>query len=210
MEPGISVTVTEEMIDDLPQTLEWLITNIGVKSVGFNMLESIPGRNYFSESYGARFADALLRCQEICDKYEVYEERVMRKVKQFAKQEVYVYDCAACGEQLTIAPDGQIGVCQGFVGTREFYSGFVSDPNYDPNADPVFIDWSNVSPLNNDKCLSCSALGLCGGGCPRNPYILGKGIGGIDTRYCTHTLKTQEWIVFQLYDKIQDDKGGGR
>jgi uncharacterized protein len=52
IDPGISITVTEEMVPDLHNTLEWLAVNLGVKSVGFNMLEAIPGREYFSNNYG--------------------------------------------------------------------------------------------------------------------------------------------------------------
>ena len=202
IEPGISITVTEEMIPNLPQILEWLIINLGVKSVGFNMLEAIPGRSYFSNEYGRRFADALLRCQTICEKYKVYEERAMRKIKQFAKQEIYLFDCAACGEQITVAPDGQVGVCQGFVGTREFFSGNVLDREYDPRIDPIFQEWSTISPINNPDCFYCPGLGICGGGCPRNPYIEGRGIHGVDKRFCEHVLKIHKWIVFQLYDKL--------
>ena len=205
IEPGISITVTDEMLKDLPETLKWLAVNLEIKAVGFNMLESIPGRKYFADDYGERFADALLRCQEVCDEYGIYEERVMRKAKQFVKREVYVFDCAACGEQLTIAPDGQVGVCQGFVGTREFFSGNVNDPNYDPRVDPVFIEWSAVSPLAHDTCFDCPALGLCGGGCPRNPYLQGKGIHGVDERFCTHVLKTQEWILDRMCQRLYDE-----
>ena len=202
IEPGISVTVTEPMIDSLPEILEWLIVNLKVKSVGFNMLEAIPGRTYFSAEYGKRFAEALIKCNEITERYKVYEERIARKLKKFAQQEVYVYDCAACGGQLTIAPDGQVGVCQGFVGTREFFSGNVNDPMYDPRKDSIFQEWSKISPLNKPGCMQCPALGICGGGCPRNPYIEGKGIHAVDERFCNHTLRTQEWIVFSLYDKL--------
>lgn len=202
IEPGISITADEDVVDNLAENLAWLIENLNVKSVGFNMLEAIPGREYYSETYGERFAEALLRCQDICRRHNVYEERVMRKAKQVAKQEMYIYDCAACGEQLTIAPDGQVGICQGFVGTREFFSGNVHDPDYDPRIDPVFVSWSNVSPLNRDVCTPCPALGLCGGGCPRNPYICGEGINGLDTRFCQHVLRTQEWIIFELYDRM--------
>lgn len=202
IDPGISITVTDEMLDTLPETLEWLAVNLAVKAVGFNMLESIPGRRYFGDDYGERFADTLLQCQEVCDRYGIYEERVMRKAKQFAKREIYVFDCAACGEQLTIAPDGQVGVCQGFVGTREFFSGNVHDPSYDPRIDPIFVKWSGISPIAHTECYDCPALGLCGGGCPRNPYLQGKGVNGIDTRFCAHVLKTQEWIIRRLYDKL--------
>jgi len=202
IDPGISVTVTNEMLDTLPEILEWLVVNLEVKAVGFNMLESIPGRKYFGDDYGERFAEALLQCQEVCDCYGVYEERVMRKTKQFAKREIYVFDCAACGEQLTIAPDGQVGVCQGFVGTREFFSGNVHDPDYDPRTDPIFIQWSEISPLAHSECFDCPALGLCGGGCPRNPYLQGNGVNGIDTRFCAHVLKTQEWIIHRLYNRL--------
>jgi len=206
IEPGVSITVTEEMVERMPEILEWLVVNLGVKAVGFNMLESIPGRQYFSEEYGDKFAKAVVDSQHVCEKYKVYEERAMRKIKQFAKQEIYVYDCAACGEQITVAPDGQVGVCQGFVGTREFFSGNVHDTSYNPNTDPIFQEWSTISPINRDECMFCPGLGICGGGCPRNPYLNEQNIHGLDPRFCTHTLKMLEWIVFHLYDQINENE----
>jgi uncharacterized protein len=34
--------------------------------------------------------------------------------------------------------------------------------------------WNEYSPFNNEQCLSCNVLPLCGGGCPREYIYFGK------------------------------------
>ena len=71
--------------------------------------------------------------------------------------------------------------------------------------DPTFIEWSKLTPLNNEECYSCPALGICGGGCPINAMNLkpGNTIHSIDERFCVHSKKTLEFFIKDLYGFIK-------
>lgn len=127
----------------------------------------------------------------------------MRKVDSFVKSEIYAFDCgAAGGGQIVIAPDGQVGICHGYLGSRKHFATTVDDETFDPRNDPVFIEWSRRSPLNMDACRECPALGICGGGCPLNADFEEGSIWGLDKRFCVHCKTTLEWLIWDLYKQM--------
>ena len=40
----------------------------------------------------------------------IYEDRVMRRLKPFIQKEIYMKDCGGYGNQIVVAPDGQVCV----------------------------------------------------------------------------------------------------
>ena len=132
----------------------------------------------------------------------IYEDRMMRKLKAFSKAQVYFSDCAATsGGQIVIAPDGQVGICHGCLHDKRYFVSNVNDEVFDCTKDPNFIEWSQLTPVNHEECLSCPALGICGGGCPINAMNSKKGntIHSIDTRFCAHAKKTLDFLIHDLY-----------
>jgi uncharacterized protein len=103
---------------------------------------------------------------------------------------------------MSISPDGQIGICQGYMGSRKTFANSVFEDQYSPLEDPVFWEWSRRSPLNMEKCFSCSALSTCGGGCPRNADFIHGSIWKIDSAFCHFAQKAQEWMIWKKYQKI--------
>jgi uncharacterized protein len=203
---GFSCTVADHNLNVLPEIVKWMFYRFNIRRIGFNCLEeNLQGRKY-PENYAQRYSEAIIKCRKFCEEKNIYEERFMRKLKQFIKQEIYLYDCAACGSQLTISPDGKVGVCHGFLGTKDYFSGNVYDKNYNPKNDENFIEWSNRSPLNMVQCVDCFALGICGGGCPRNALLQKGSIWGTDDIFCTHTKMTLEWLIWDLLKKSKKDK----
>ena len=85
----------------------------------------------------------------------------------------------------------------------------ISDDDFIAIDDPTFIEWSKLTPLNNEECYSCPALGICGGGCPINAMNLkpDNTIHSIDERFCVHSKKTLEFFINDLYRLIT--KGSG-
>ena len=90
----------------------------------------------------------------------IFEDRIMRKVDAFVDGKIYPFDCGASGGgQIVIAPDGDVGVCHGYLGDRKYFCTNIHDITFDPTKDPVFLEWSKRSPLNLDACKTCPALG---------------------------------------------------
>ena len=61
-------------------------------------------------------------------------------------------------------------------------------------------EWGHRSPLNMPQCFDCSAIGTCGGGCAYGAMLRNGSIWSLDDRFCVHSLKTLEWMIWDLYE----------
>ena len=184
--PSLSVTLTERTIEDLPSMLK-LVGDYGVRGFGYNVLlkrEDEDGGEYY-EAASQFIIDSFLALRE----HGVYEDRIMRKLNAFAHSRVHFSDCGATsGGQILFAPDGRIGICQGLMSESENYVADIWDDDFIANEHPAWKAWSGLTAIHNDECLSCEALGICGGGCPVNARLLHPELGlhCVDERSCVH------------------------
>ena len=198
--PSLSVTLTERTIEDLPSMLK-LVGDYGVRGFGYNVLlkrEDEDGGEYY-EAASQFIIDSFLALRE----HGVYEDRIMRKLNAFAHSRVHFSDCGATsGGQILFAPDGRIGICQGLMSESENYVADIWDDDFIANEHPAWKAWSGLTAIHNDECLSCEALGICGGGCPVNARLLHPelGVHCVDERSCVHSKKTLEFLIRDLYE----------
>lgn len=200
---SLSVTLSEETIKDTQNVLK-LIDDYGIKSLGFNIMMSsdtfVLPRSY-NELAAQFIIDEFIELRE----RGIYEDRMMRKLKAFTKASVYFSDCGATGGgQIVVSPNGQVGICHGCLFDKKYFVSNINDDNFVAINDPTFVEWSRLTPLNNEECYSCPALGICGGGCPINAMYLkpGNTIHSIDERFCVHSKKTLEFFINDLYRLI--------
>lgn len=198
---GISCTVGKHNIDNLSNTFLFLTDELSAKSIGFNLLIDSPKFPEITEEYVVKATDKIIECFEIAREKGIYEDSIMRKVKSFIDKQITIKNCGACGEQLVVAPNGQIGVCHAFWGTNKYFIGTVNDEPQKILMHPTFIEWHNRTPLSMSDCFYCEGLGLCGGGCPYNAYIERNSIWAIDKRFCVYIKKTLNWLIMDLYKK---------
>ncbi len=136
----------------------------------------------------------------IQDRYpHVYERRMSHKVNNFVDRILQVADCTGCGNQISVSTDGQIGVCQGYMGNRKTFNNTVFDLDFDPNSDSVFQEWSMRSSFNMSECYDCPALATCGGGCPRNADFMSGSIWHRDEPLCHFAKRAQEYMLWLKY-----------
>jgi uncharacterized protein len=206
LEIGISCTLSPESLDDFEGTVELITEELGIKGFGFNLAIGTPDFK-LPTNYAKRVSLLLIKAFSKFRKLGIYEDRIMRKVEAFSNSTVHPFDCGASGSgQLVFAPDGQIGVCHGFTGSRKHFTNFFvgkNTRNFSPEKDPIFIEWRKRSPLFMDKCQNCSAIGICGGGCPFQAEIDTGSIWGLDERFCIHSKITMEWLIWDLYESIK-------
>jgi len=202
IQPTVSCVLSKEGIKQSPRIIRWLVESLGIKALGFNHVSIVPKINVYDPIYESKFADALLRVQEIIQKSypEVYERRMNHKINSFLARKILRADCTGCGEQMSVSPDGMVGICQGYMGNRKTFGGNVFDQDCDPNQDPIFLEWSNRSPLNMPQCLDCPALATCGGGCPRNADFTNGSIWKVDSAFCHFAKKAQEWMIWKNHE----------
>lgn len=197
---SLSITLTEKTINDKKKILD-LITTYDIKGFGFNILMS--DKNFtLDDNYNNEAADFIINVFRDLREIGIYEDRIMRKLKSFSQAQVYFSDCAAtAGSQIVITPDGRVGICHGCIAERTFFDSSIYDDSFNANTDPLFVEWSQLTPINKDECLSCEALGICGGGCPINALNSkpGNTIHSRDERFCTHAKKTLKFLITDLY-----------
>ena len=207
IDPGLSSVMTRESVASLGRVADFLFGELGIKGVGFNHVSIIPSSGDYSgydEEYENSYGDSLIRMADIIEaEYpDVYEKRMDYKRNCFLLRTLSKSSCTGTGHQISVSTDGQIGICQGYMGSRNTFNNSVFDEDYDPRQDEVFIEWSKRSPYNMPECLSCPALATCGGGCPRNAESLTGSIWGVDKGFCIFSLKAQEWLIWKYYEKV--------
>ena len=199
---GVSCTVPEQNVDALPGIFKWFVEELGVKAIGFNPLLESRTFKVKDPLYPQKVSEKMIECYKIARRVGVYEDRMMRKVKAFVGQYFYDRDCSAIGRQIVVGPNEEVGTCPAFYGSGKY---FVKPKegleNFDPYSHPYWREWSKRLTINFSKCLDCPALGICGGGCPYNAWVRHGSIWKIDDFFCSHSLKTLEWLIWDLYDQ---------
>lgn len=198
---SLSVTLTEESLTNRIEIIE-KIKAIKPVSVAFNLL--IPYKNsQISNQYYENATDFIIQAFEELRKYGIFEERMMRKVNAFANNSLYPYDCGASGgNQFTIRPNGDIGICHAYLNNHKYFSKQSDFQNLDILSNKYFSLWRNRSPLYMDKCQTCDCLGICGGGCPYAADVQNGSIYEIDERFCIYAKKILNWLLVDLYNNI--------
>jgi len=211
---GICVTVDRHNIHHMKEIVHWINKVLGAKGLGFNILiENDPNEISDDKSnYAEVIANNLIESFKIARDIGIYEDRMMRRVKNFVEKTPVLSDCGGCGLQTVVSPDGKIGVCQAFCGQKEF---FVSESleTFEPESHPFWKQWRKRSPFSNEVCRACIAFGNCGGGCPYNAYRISGDLNALDERFCVHAKTATEFLIRDLWEQQnaldnQNNKGG--
>jgi len=199
---GLSITLSEDVLlraDELLASIEQLnIQNIGVNPI-------IPSKDSpSSEQYSELVAQFIIKAYKRLHPLGFSEDRIARKIICFANAALYPWDCGAGGgRQVVVAPNGDVGICHGLIGERTDFVTRVDNLDFDPGKSEVFWKWRNFSPLCHHECEACSALGICGGGCPLRAYEMSGKWNSIDKQFCSHAKKTLEFLVWEYWRRLQ-------
>ena len=197
---GLCCTVDDHNLGNLTSVLEWLSDELDVKGMGFNIL--LENKNNLSQAkydeYSQLVAKELIDCFKIARRKGIYEDRIMRRVRNFVEKSPVYSDCGGCGLQAVVAPSGEIGVCQAFCGTKDYFVK-ADLTKFEPEKHDYWIEWRKRSPLNMEQCKTCVAFGNCGGGCPYSANARKGSIWELDERFCVHAKLTVEFLIQDLW-----------
>lgn len=193
---SFSLTVGKHNVNTLVDEVKYLYNKFHPNSFGINFLVD---PEFDINPYSVSIEDATLQVIEafkFLREKGIYEDRMMRKVKPFINGEIHLKDCGAPGNQIVLAPNGDIGPCQGFLPSRKY---FTQNINRSPNLidDISFNEWSKRYPVNMKECIDCEALGICGGGCPYHSSLRNGSIWELDERMCKHNKLLIDWLVWE-------------
>ena len=200
---GLSVTITPNLLKNMEAFIE-LLQQTRIDSICFNILHSVNTFDVSSDYY-ARATDFIISFYEKTKHIPIYEDRFARKLNTFIHGGIYYSDCAATsGSQIVITPSGEVGICHGCLESREF---FITDINSlaDLRNNSTFIEWSRLSPIFQEECLNCEALGICGGGCPINAKNMTSHgtIHSVDRAFCIHSKIILNYLIEKLYNIME-------
>lgn len=199
---SLSVTLSEEALKEGDYIFE-LVDKYQMSTIGFNILMTDSAYSV-PEQYFIDVSNFIVNAFKVFREKGIFEDRVMRKVEAFVKHRLHYQDCAAeGGNQLVIAPDGAVGLCHGYLSTRETFITNVDDVGFDVSKNDTFLEWNQRTPLTMPQCEKCMALGICGGGCALNAKANGKSIWDLDERFCIHSKTTLEFLIWDLLDSIK-------
>ena len=70
---------------------------------------------------------------------------------------------------------------------------------------PFWKQWRKRSPLTNEECKSCIALGNCGDGCPYSAYQTNGRLDALDKKFCIHAKATTCFLIRDLWEQIKKE-----
>jgi len=203
IEAGFCCTISRHNVEQLEDIARWFVETLSAKSMGFNvMIESPKAEDARGEAteYARKAAQQIIKCFRFFREQGVHEDRIMRKVNAFVDGRVYYHDCGGCGQQLVVSPDGMVGVCQGYCGTKKYF--VQPDATFNPLEHHIWDQWKYRSPLFMPQCRNCIALSICGGGCPYSADLRNGSIWEVDDIFCVHAKATTEFLIRDLVEKM--------
>lgn len=195
---GVSCTIAEHNVNQLEKIVEYF-HKIGVKSIGFNILRTARHQKELNVEI-ERVTDALIAAYKKCRKFGINEDRVFRRrIVPFVEESFWIRDCAGYGGQIVVLPNGSVGPCHGFIGSKNFFVSNAVYTDIDICSHSMWKKWFRRAPLFMKDCWDCAVIGLCGGGCAKQAYEDFGSIWAKDKRTCVFVNKVLEWLIWEEY-----------
>lgn len=197
---GLSITISQALIDSKDKVLEWLKTS-GLQSIFYNLYHYGEVSDTWEDFYN-EMSNYLIESYNNLSTIGIADGRLNRKIDSLLDNKIKFSDCAAVGvNQLTIKPNGDVIVCHGYVKTDKYVLGNIKDKSIEELAYSEGTNiWKNMAPIYNEECLKCDSLYICGGGCSMQSEALFGGVQNIDRAFCIHSKKSLYWLLERLYE----------
>lgn len=123
----------------------------------------------------------------------------MDMLKKFNSDGIRSKGCGAGSNMMAVDIDGKIYPCHRFVGIKQFVIGDVLDNKKENSS-----FYSVVDLINFEKCQSCIAKSICGGGCINENYYTTSEINKPSERHCEYIVAIVDRMleVYILLDEI--------
>lgn len=195
----VSATVTPDVVDNEDEIFKWLIDN-KIKNVFWNLYHYSSRTENWEKHYN-KMSDFILNAYKILKENNIGEEKVKEQIEMFLNQTFKFHSCGAVGlNQLTIKPNGDVCICQGDSRSyNNIVGNILNDEIDDILNNPINNDWLKMYTIDKEKCKYCSAISVCGGGCPLQAEVLFGKRTDIDEASCIYYKKLLEWLIKQYY-----------
>lgn len=194
---GLSITISNEILNNQDEIISWL-KECGVNNISYNMLHYTWKVSNWEDYYleATRFI-----CKSYLKNKDCIEGSIQSKINYLLQEKFCFFGCSAIGKrQIVVKPNGDICICHGqFRDDNSTFSNIRDIDLYSIKYNENLDCWNSIIPLNNDNCLKCPALSICGGGCLLQTRTLFNE-DSIDKAMCIFNKKVLEFILLQIYE----------
>ena len=197
LKAGASITLTFETYKHLLYSVQHIYEKLNIKDFSISL---VIGPDYDNTEL-KKIYNALLKTYIWLRNKNIIEGYFGNKINAFLNKSFYPFGCAATGgHQLVVQSDGALGICSADLTTKKHYFGSLFDKEQCWKEIEEIKEWVKRTPLNIPECKNCSALGICGGGCPYNAELLHGSIWSVDSRYCLYNKMLLHWMIWSSYE----------
>lgn len=199
---GVSCTIGTHNKDELSEIAQYFAEELKAPSVQFQTPIQTPENNNPNYVDMRDAADAAWSAFKRLRDAGIDEGLAMRRLSRFTTGQFHHRDCFAVGGELVVSPDGTIGPCHNAsIGAERYFTGNVLDPKLDPERQANFMEWHARMPVNMPGCHGCSAIGLCGGGCPYNAHLTRGSIWEKDPHQCGYMSRFIDLLLEEVWSR---------
>ncbi len=202
---SVSCTLHANNYRELPYIIDYFHNELNVRNLGFNIVHGKHGKELYVEDV----TQCIVKCFHKLIEYKMYEGRLMERVKSFANSSFFLRNCASYGRKYVVDPDGRVGPCHAFAGDSNCFDNNVDQSAQEILNSTTLAAWNYRSVLDVEECLSCPAIGLCGGGCAYNSFRESGTIFAKDSGICKYANTILEWLLQEARENIFKEVIGG-
>ncbi len=197
---SISCTIAPDVVNNREEFDNW-IDNLGIRNIYFNIFHYADTTDEWKEYYPDMSEFMLEEYFRLLEK-GIIEGKCSEIVNNFVQRKFKNNNCGAIGRnQVAIAANGDIFICQGDVRTASLSIGNISkdDPNDLLMGEVSETEkWTINYTVNSDECLNCEALPICGGGCPLQAEAIFSSRMATDKASCIFYKKALRFVLKKI------------
>ena len=193
----VSAVFGNHTASHVDEVMDYFVSDLKPLTIGLDLLHLIQGSRNPGSIPRDQLVAAYLRAWELARESGLYVEHVVRRIRPFVEGRIRWQDCPSCGSRMVVRPDGNVGTCEAFLATGEFFGEYLN-AQAPLGDDTPFAQWSTRSAVNADECQSCPALAICGGGCPYNAWVRFRDLHGRDEKVCLTSKALIDWAIHEV------------
>lgn len=149
---GINCTVTPHNLPDLVDIHHYMVNELGVDHVNYSIPHMTVNSDVTDGFDMDAYTAAMMEIYEDAKVNHIYVAQIMKRMAYIARKRFKAIGCTVIGPEVTFYPNGKRTLCT----------------KLDSHAKTKSVTPQDIYaslPFFMEDCRSCSAIGICGGGC---------------------------------------------
>lgn len=196
----ILMTVGDFNANDLEVHVDTLL-GLEPTTVAFNLPKALQyNDNQIEHNMNyQQLLEKYLICVNKCYEKHIPEGHMADIVFGFLRDDIQYRPCHGCGKQIALTPNGLIGPCQAYLGTKKYFSKLDSYENISElRNNPDFKKWNNITMTNCEKCQKCYLRPVCSGDCPYDWENRSNSLTDVPESYCISRKAMFDYMLHRL------------